>query len=103
MQYIKFQGGNNYCGCDYTKYIAFPIKKTVDELSEISEEFANENAEGYEYIATQGLDKDDFETTEDYEEAYTEVIEGYYEDITSSWEEVTEEEWAENDGEIMED
>ena len=86
MKYIKFYGGNGYCGCDFEQYEAYEDDVTEEALAEIAYDLANDNAQSYEYIAT-GWDED-FESEEERE--------SYYENIEYGWEEVTKEEYEEN-------
>lgn len=86
MKYIKFYGGNGYCGCDFEQYEVYEDDVTKETLAEIAYDLANDNAQSYEYIVT-GWDED-FESEEEKE--------SYYEDIEYGWEEVTKEEYEEN-------
>lgn len=86
MKYIKFSGGNGYCGCEFEDYQVFEDDVPLDILNEIAEELAQDNAESYEYVVT-GWDED-FESEEDREY--------YYENIYCNWEEISEEEYEEN-------
>ena len=86
MKYIKFYGGNGYCGCDFEQYEVYEDDVTEETLAEIAYDLANDNAQSYEYIVT-GWDED-FESEEEKE--------SYYEDIEYGWEEVTKEEYEEN-------
>lgn len=87
MVYIKFVGGNGYCGCDWEEYQVFE-EFNEKEFDEILEELSYENAESYEYIAT-GLGED-FETEDDREDYYDRAL------SEGNWFEVTEEEYEEN-------
>lgn len=87
MVYIKFVGGNGYCGCDWEEYQAFE-EFNEKEFDEILEELSYENAESYEYIATGW--GEDFETEEDREDYYDRAL------SEGNWFEVTEEEYEEN-------
>ena len=86
MKYIKFSGGNGYCGCEFEEYQAFDDNVSEETLGEIAGDLAQNNAESYEYVAT-GWDED-FESEEDRN--------SYYEDVYCGWEEVTKEEYEEN-------
>ena len=87
MVYIKFVGGNGYCGCDWEEYQAFE-EFNEKEFDEILEELSYENAESYEYIATGW--GEDFETEDDREDYYDRAL------SEGNWFEVTEEEYEEN-------
>ena len=56
----------------------------------MAEEFAQLNAESYEYLVT-GWDDDNF----DDEDEEAEALENYYADCVGKWEEITEEEYNE--------
>lgn len=87
MVYIKFVGGNGYCGCDWEEYQAFE-EFNEKEFDEILEELSYENAESYEYVATGW--GEDFETEEEREDYYDRAL------SEGNWFEVTEEEYEEN-------
>lgn len=87
MVYIKFVGGNGYCGCDWEEYQAFE-EFNEKEFDEILEELSYENAESYEYVATGW--GEDFETEDDREDYYDRAL------SEGNWFEVTEEEYEEN-------
>ena len=87
MVYIKFIGGNGYCGCDWEEYQAFE-EFNEKEFDEILEELSYENAESYEYVATGW--GEDFETEDDREDYYDRAL------SEGNWFEVTEEEYEEN-------
>lgn len=88
MKYVRFCGGNGYCGCDYEEYEKFEDEVTEEEIDEYSSEIGYENAETYEWVVHE--DDSDFEFEEDREE--------YYEDALSycGWEYCTEEDFLEN-------
>ena len=88
MKYVRFYGGNGYCGCDYEEYEKFEDEVTEEEIDEYSSEIGYENAETYEWVV-RGYDSD----WESEEQA-----EWYYEDALSycGWEYCTEEEFLEN-------
>ena len=80
MRYIRFTGGNGYCGCDLKTYEKFEDDATNEYLDEYACDLAKDNAESYEGV----FDFDDEEAEE------------YYENIYYDWEEVSEEEYNEN-------
>lgn len=86
MKYIKFYGGNGYSGCDFEQYEVYEDNITEEALAEIAYDLANDNAQSYEYVVT-GWDGE-FESEEERED--------YYENIECGWEEVTKEEYEEN-------
>lgn len=62
--YVRFFGGNGYCGCDYEEYQCFDSADITEaELNQMSSDMAYENAETYEYVVT-GWDTD-WESDED--------------------------------------
>lgn len=87
MAYIKFVGGNGYCGCDWEEYQAFD-EFNADEFDDILNELSLEYAESYAYVVT-GWDST-FETDEDREDYYDRAL------SEGNWYEVTEEEYEEN-------
>ncbi len=86
MRYIKFIGGNGYCGCDIEEYKTFKDGYPDELIDQYARELAESNGEDFEHIAT-GYDGE-FETEEERE--------SYYEDCWCNWEEITLEEWEEN-------
>jgi len=93
MKYVRFYGSNGYSGCDYEDYLAFcDDEYDEDELNIMSTEYAQENAETYEYVAI-GEFGADWDSPENEEE--------YYENALSDcgWEYITEEEYKENTNE----
>ena len=88
MKYVRFYGGNGYCGCDYEEYHVFDDDMSESEIETYAIELGYENAENYEYVVT-GYDED-FETEDDRQQ--------YYEDALSycGWDYCTKEEFEEN-------
>lgn len=88
MKYVRFYGGNGYCGCDYEYYESFGDDVSESEIETYATELGYENAESYEYVVTGW--NEDFETEDDRQE--------YYEDALSycGWDYCTEEEFEEN-------
>ena len=87
MKYVRFYGGNGYCGCDYEKYIAFENDITDKEIDAYSNDIGYRNAEFYEYMLTGGMDWDSEED-----------MESYYDDALSycGWNYCSEEEFNKN-------
>lgn len=85
MKYIKFSGGNGYCGCDWEEFHAFDDDVDTRTLDATAWELANDYAESYEYLA-EGYDSCGGWESEEAEEEYRESITGY-------WQEITEEEY----------
>lgn len=88
MKYVRFYGGNGYCGCDYEYYESFGDDVSESEIETYATELGYENAESYEYVVTGW--NEDFETEDDRQE--------YYEDALSycGWDYCTKEEFEEN-------
>lgn len=87
MRYIKFSGGNGYCGCDWEEVAIVDDDTTDRELDNQAYNLTMDYAEGYIYVA-EGYDID---TGWESEEAENE----YYEGVTSNWQEITEDEYNE--------
>lgn len=88
MKYVRFYGGNGYCGCDYEEYYEFDDSVSEESIEEISQELAYEYAESYEYVATgwgQSWETEDDEI-EYYDNAHDEA----------GWDYCTKEEFEEN-------
>lgn len=85
MRYIKFIGGNGYCGCDIEEYELYDDSVTDEELDLVAEELARENGAMFEYVATGWGDR--FESEEEEED--------YYNSCWCNWEEITKEEYEE--------
>lgn len=86
MKYVRMRAENGYCGCDAEQYVAYDDDATEEEIEVDCQEFVQENAESFSYLAT-GWD-DGFEDEE--------AEENYYADCFGDWEYVTEEEYREN-------
>lgn len=100
MQYIKFTYGTGYCGEDGEDYVAFKNQRTDSQLDDWANWICNHNAEMYcdmDINAAVG-DIEDYETEEEYFEAYEVEKAWYYENCYAEWETITEEEWKENNG-----
>ena len=88
MKYVKFVFSNGYWGCEEEYYYAFDNSITDETLSFLFEDHLN----SYSFLEPDDrfCDCDDETAIEDY---YNEVKEDSY------WEEVSKEEWEENNGE----
>lgn len=73
MKYVRFYGGNGYCGCDYEEYVMFDDDCPEDEIENYSSQLAYENAETYEYVVTGW--NEDWESEEDRDWYYEDVME----------------------------
>lgn len=94
MIYVKFYGGNGYCGCDYEEYHSFPDDTTEEQLIEFSDELCYENASMYD-TCIEDLEEEEFDSYEKYEEALYEATEEYYTDAIGDHEIISKEEYAE--------
>jgi hypothetical protein len=90
MFYFRFIADTPYCGTENTDYRKFEERPTDTELDEMAEEFGRLNAESYEYLLT-GWNDENFEDPD----ALIAALDGYYTDSTGTWEEITEEEYEE--------
>ena len=95
MFYVKFTASTPYCGTENSYCQAFENRPTNRKLEDYANEFCTSNAEGFEYLIT-GLDYDNYETEEEMEEA----LNNYYADCDCYFEEISEEEYLEQIGEI---
>lgn len=97
MKYVRFYGSNGYVGCDYEYYECFSDDENEDRISDISIEYAYENAESYFYTVCKH--KEDL--IEEEEAEYDEEAEYYAGALEySGWEYITEEEYKENNEEF---
>ena len=88
MKYVRFYGGNGYCGCDYEEYQSFEDDILESLIDEYSKDLAYENAEAFEYIVTGWGNS--WESEEDRD--------SYYENAFDycGWDYCSEEEFKEN-------
>ena len=93
MRYIKFSMSVGYAGTNDYEYRVVEDTCTDEELFEIAEGIGNDHAESYEFLATNDLDRSDYDTQEEYDEDYSCAIEDYWANISCFWEEVSEEEY----------
>lgn len=93
MRYIKIYGGTGICGTDFEEYMEVSDETTDEELYELAQDMANDNASMYE---SSDLDEDDYDTFEEYEDAMAQESADFWADVCGSWEEVSEEEYLEN-------
>lgn len=97
MKYFRFCANTPYSGTEQERYLAFPDNVTEEELEEYAEEMAHNNGESFEYLVF-GWDADPVGDGEMSQEEYDEQIDNFYADCDCSFEEVTEEEFVENEG-----
>ena len=72
MKYVRFYGGNGYCGCDYEEYVMFDDDCPEDEIENYSSQLAYENAENFEYVVTGW--NEDLESEDDRENYYDDIL-----------------------------
>lgn len=88
MIYVRFYGGNGYCGCDYEEYEAFSDNYPVDMIDDYSNELAYDNAETFEYVVTGW--GEDWESEEDRDWYYETALD------YCGWDYCSQEEYEEN-------
>jgi hypothetical protein len=88
MRYFKVTYNNGYCGCEEEYYIEA-------ETEEKAIEIANDDIETYGFYDPDSrfVDENDYDNEDDYYQA----IEDYQNDIYCDVEEITKEEFEEND------
>jgi len=79
MIYVKFSGGNGYCGCDFECYEAYDCEVDNDFLDDILSDMIFENAVSLSYATIEDEDDMDF----------------YLDNATGQWEYITEQEYKE--------
>ena len=94
MIYVRFWGGNGYCGCDFKEYEKFEDDETVD-LDQYAYQTAYDNAETHEDVVYGWAGPDPDEVSE---EEYEEEMENYYNSIDYGYDILTEDEWYEEQG-----
>ena len=99
MRYIKFEGGTGFCGRDFTEFEVFEDSIKDSKLDNIADEYARDNGESYLDIEKDYcIYREDFESEEEYEDAYCQAEEWYFEDCYCNWTELTREEYLEEGG-----
>lgn len=100
MRYIKMVCDTDFTGTRDERY--FKTNMTDKELDNLGQELAYENAESYDYMVFGwGETAEGFAELEgvSIEEAEG-MIEDYYANASYYWEEITEEEWLDNEGQV---
>lgn len=100
MRYIKLFAEAPYAGCSTEEYYAYPDDFTDEMLNDAAEELGNDHCSAYEYIATRGIEEEDYATFDDYDLAMEEATDDYWADCSYGWVEVSYEEYEENGGEV---
>ena len=93
MFYFKINVETAYCGTDMERHYKFEEKPSDKELDELTKSVMRENAEDYEFLVS-GFNDEHFEDMT--EEEQEEELENYYQNCSGTWEEITEEEFFEN-------
>ena len=89
MIYVRYWGGNGYCGCDYEEYYAYDNDEITEaEIEQNATEMAYTNAEQYEHVVT-GWNQD-WESDEEREDYYDNAL-GY-----CGWDYCSKEEYEDN-------
>lgn len=88
MKYFKITCSNGYCGCEEAQY-----EEVLDDIVE-SDFYLEDYVQSYSFLEPDSrfVDRDNYETEEEYEDAYAE----YQENISVDVEEITKEEYEEN-------
>jgi len=92
--YVKITFTNGYCGCDEEIYRKFPDNWTISDIEDYGVDYLH-NCYGFYEPDSRFVDEYDYETEEEYEEAY----EDYQATCDFRCEDCTEEEYFDNDGE----
>lgn len=95
MRYFRFTSDCGYCGCDIDDYFEYPDNVTEEELLADVDDFARESQAGYEYLATEDISSDDYDTEEEYQQAIDDACEWFWADVSATYEEITKEEYDE--------
>ena len=102
MKYVRIECTVGYIGCDENYYLAFPDNWDDDQIEQYANELVDDNGQTWEYLAVEDINREDFETDEDYEHTLEDEVDSYWGNVGGYWEEITEDEWAENNGEVIE-
>lgn len=90
-RYFKFTADTPYCGTENHFYQKFDHDPTEEELEEYATQYAEDNADSFEYLV-HGWDA---EPEEGEEEEWEQEIEWYREDCSCNYEEISEAEYQE--------
>ena len=93
MKYYKFVSGTPYCGTENEYYHKFKDEPKIDVLEELVGEYAQQAYEDYCYLHS-GWNDENFDGMT--EEEIEEYMDNFRSDCYCEWEEVTEEEYEEN-------
>ena len=93
MKYYKFVSGTPYCGTEQEHYWKSADPLSEKDLEEMSEEYAQQAYEDYSYLHSGWNDENLEDMTEEEAEEY---MDNFRSDCYCEWEEITEEEYEEN-------
>lgn len=104
MIYVKFYALTGFCGTDAEEYWAFEKEQNEETFEEILNELIYETGDSYFDLERFGYvsDREEYDSEEEYEEAYAQAEALYWEDCTGNWSYTTREEWEDNNGKIWE-
>lgn len=105
MKYIKFHASTGFYGCDMETYVAVKEENfNEDVVQEFLDDMIYDNGSSYMDFGQMGIgEMSDYDSEEEFDAAYSEVAEEYFENCSGYWEFVTKKEWEANDGETWED
>lgn len=92
MKYYEIEGGTDYCGTDFIEYI---VVDDNDDINEIANDMAVENAEGYEYMCEVDVNEEDYDTNEKYETALLDAHDDFWCSVWVRHKEITKEQYEE--------
>lgn len=86
MFYYRFWADTEYCGTREEEYVSYETEPTDEEVEEDCSDWAESIFESYDYLATGWVN----DLTEEEKE---EALESYYENCCCGWDEITKEEY----------
>ena len=96
-RYIRFYADCGYVGHREEWYGRYDLDVPTSEFNAEADDRGNEYCSMYEYLYTNNIDEEDYETYDDYELALEEASEDYWENYaTWGWEEISAEEFYDN-------
>lgn len=95
MKYYKFTSGTPYCGTENDHYHKFEDKPKIDDLEEISAEYADQAYQDYSYLHSGWNEENLADMTEEEAEEY---MDNFRADCYCEYEEISREEYEENVG-----
>lgn len=98
-RYVKLWADTYYCGTYDCAAFAYKEEDFCENLLNLNAELFGETVfDSYEYLATEEINMDDYETEEEYHEALEEAADEYISYCYCGWEEITYEELVELGG-----